>query len=143
MLLHPTSLPSRQGVGDLGRERTGSWTFWRRGGSGGGRCCRSGRRGGPGYSPYSSESAFAGSPWLVSPERLVEDGLLEREVRSQRQQSEGERGSVDYARAIREREPRLRKAFETFVKRVPGDEEFREFCDENKGWLEDTRSSRH
>jgi 4-alpha-glucanotransferase len=31
---------------------------------------------GPGSSPYGSVSAFAGNPLLVSPERLVEDGLL-------------------------------------------------------------------
>ena len=32
-----------------------------------------------GYSPYASPSTFAGNPLFVSPERLVEEGLLDAE----------------------------------------------------------------
>jgi 4-alpha-glucanotransferase len=75
VLLHPTSLPSRFGIGDLGPEayafvdwlsemRQGLWQVL------------------PltptsvGDSPYFSPSAFAGNAMLLSPDRLVEDGWL-------------------------------------------------------------------
>lgn len=77
VLLHPTSLPGSLGSGDLGREASGFVDF----------CAAAGLRWwqmlpigpiGPGNSPYSSSSAFAGNPLLIDLERLVHDGLLER-----------------------------------------------------------------
>src|SRR5215216_2218497 len=75
ILLHPTSLPGRFGIGDLGREayRFVDWlasagqAFWQ--------IMPLGPTG-YGDSPYSSFSAFAGNTNLVSPEQLVESGLL-------------------------------------------------------------------
>ncbi len=75
ILLHPTSLPGRFGIGDLGAEAHRFVDFLH----------AAGQRiwqvlpltpTGYGDSPYQSFSAFAGNPFLVSPERLVEDGLL-------------------------------------------------------------------
>ena len=75
ILLHPSSLPSAFGVGDFGqaaytfldRLAEAKQTLWQilplvptdAGGS-----------------PYSSASAFAGNPLLISPELLLEEGLL-------------------------------------------------------------------
>src|ERR671939_31207 len=75
ILLHPTSLPGRFGVGDLGDEayRFVDWlaasgqTYWQ--------IMPLGPTG-YGDSPYQTFSAFAGNPLLISPELLVEDGLL-------------------------------------------------------------------
>jgi 4-alpha-glucanotransferase len=75
ILLHPTSLPGRFGIGDLGQgayhfidflERTGQrvWQVLPLGQTG------------YGDSPYQCFSAYAGNPLLVSLERLVQDGLL-------------------------------------------------------------------
>ena len=75
ILLHPTSLPGPLGSGDVGpgAERFLDWLV------------ASGvgvwqvlplNPPGEGASPYTALSAFAGNPLLVSPERLVEDGLL-------------------------------------------------------------------
>jgi 4-alpha-glucanotransferase len=75
ILLHPTSLPGRFGIGDLGGEayRFLDWmteaglAYWQV------------LPLGPtsfGDSPYQCFSAFAGNPLLVSPELLAEDGLL-------------------------------------------------------------------
>src|SRR5438270_3768231 len=75
ILLHPTSLPSRGGVGDLGPEayrftdflahaRLGLWQVLPLSPPG------------LGNSPYSAISAFAGNPLLISLERLVERGWL-------------------------------------------------------------------
>ena len=75
MLLHPTSLPSRFGVGDLG-PAADAFLDW---------ASQAGLRiwqvlppgpTGPHHSPYDGLSAFAGDPLLVSPEWLVEEGLL-------------------------------------------------------------------
>src|SRR5438067_555321 len=75
VLLHPTSLPSRFGIGDLGpaafafleflaSARQSLWQVLPLGPTG------------YGDSPYSSPSAFAGNPLLIALEALVDDGLL-------------------------------------------------------------------
>src|SRR5512132_2672772 len=77
VLLHPTSLPGRYGIGDLGpmAERFLEWlasagqTIWQ--------VLPLGPTG-HGASPYGALSAFAGNPLLISPEKLVEDGLAPR-----------------------------------------------------------------
>jgi 4-alpha-glucanotransferase len=73
ILLHPTSFPSRGGIGDFGPAAYEFADF-----------LASARQGlwqvlplGPpanGNSPYSSTSAFAGNPLLISLERLAERG---------------------------------------------------------------------
>src|SRR2546423_13896545 len=75
VLLHPTSLPSRFGIGDLGpaafefvdylnRARQSLWQVLPLGPTG------------FGDSPYASPSAFAGNPLLIAPEPLLADYLL-------------------------------------------------------------------
>src|SRR5918912_3240577 len=76
ILLHPTSLPGRFGVGDLGGEayRFVDWLA-----SAGQAYWQIMPLGPTGYgdSPYSSFSAFAGNTNLVSPEKLAEAQLLD------------------------------------------------------------------
>lgn len=77
VLCHVTSLPSRFGVGDLGSEayRFADWL---------GRARQSRWQILPlnptsrakNNSPYDSDSAFALDPLVLSPERLVEEGIL-------------------------------------------------------------------
>lgn len=75
VLLHPTSLPSPHGCGDLGPSAH-QFLRW---------LADAGARfwqvlplvpTGLGNSPYGGTSAFAGNPLLISPEGLVRDGLL-------------------------------------------------------------------
>src|SRR6476620_10834963 len=75
MLLHVTSLPSRYGIGDLGPAAF-AWID---------RLCDAGQSwwqalplGPTGYanSPYQALSSFAGNWLLISPDALIEDGLL-------------------------------------------------------------------
>src|SRR5580693_1356124 len=77
ILLHPTSLPSRGGIGDFGPSayafadflaaaRQGLWQVLPLGPVG------------FGNSPYSSTSAFAGNPLLISLERLADRGWIGR-----------------------------------------------------------------
>ncbi|HEX8912149.1 MAG TPA: 4-alpha-glucanotransferase [Humisphaera sp.] len=77
VLLHVTSLPSKFGLGDLGPAayrwvdelQRAKQTWWQ---------VLPLTPVGEGNSPYSSRSAFAGNPMLVSPELLVRDGLLKK-----------------------------------------------------------------
>jgi 4-alpha-glucanotransferase len=76
ILLHPTSLPGPYGIGDLGPSAYGWidaltqakqrwWQILPLGPTG------------YGDSPYQAFSAFGGNPFLVSPQYLREDGLLD------------------------------------------------------------------
>src|SRR4051794_35127321 len=78
ILLHPTSLPGRHGSGDLGPAAhkfvdflaSAEQKWWQ--------MLPVGPAGAaPGFSPYSSYSAFAGSPQLISLDLLVKDRLLD------------------------------------------------------------------
>jgi 4-alpha-glucanotransferase len=108
-LLHPTSLPGRFGVGDLGPEayRFVDWIAL----AGGSvwqvlpLCPTS-----FGNSPYGGAAVFAGNPLLVSPELLVEDGLLAPEA--VRGAPRFRDGRVDYDAAIAWKEAVLRRAWE-------------------------------
>ena len=75
ILLHPTSLPGRFGIGDLGPRAIAFLDF----------LAETGQRWwqmlplgpiGAGNSPYQSYSSYAGNPLLISPEGLVDDGWL-------------------------------------------------------------------
>ena len=82
ILLHPTSLPGRFGIGDLGPEcnrfldflyeaKQKLWHVLPLGPTG------------PENSPYQSRSSVAGNPLLISPERLADEGYLdERDLRN-------------------------------------------------------------
>src|SRR5438046_2335189 len=77
LLLHPTSLPGAHGSGDLGRAAFDFVDFLAAAGQRWWQMLPVGPPGAaPGYSPYSSYSAFAGSPWLINLEKLVADKLL-------------------------------------------------------------------
>src|SRR5271169_6075960 len=76
VLVHATSLPSRYGIGDLG---PAAWAWVDR-------LCEAGQSwwqalplGPTGYgnSPYQSLSSFAGNELLISPQCLIEDGVLQ------------------------------------------------------------------
>lgn len=136
ILLHPTSLPSPWGIGDLGAPacRCVDWlaeagqSLWQI------------LPLGPtayGDSPYQCFSAFAGNPLLVSLDNLVEDGLLDRsELQTAPTFSDD---AVDYGEVIRFKLPLLRKSFG----RVRSGEfpayaqAFDEFCAAEANWLDD------
>src|SRR5882757_11228490 len=75
VLLHPTSLPGPFGVGDLGDELL-TFLDWAK--AAGMRIWQVLPLNVPGYgnSPYGCLSSYAGNPLLISPQRLLEDGLL-------------------------------------------------------------------
>lgn len=111
LLLHPTSLPGPFGVGDLGMEAhrfaerlanagVSWWQMLPLGPPGGGE------------SPYNALSAFAGNPMLISPELLVQDGLLAPEqIDAIREPSQSR---VHWPSAIARKQKLLSQAFERF-----------------------------
>src|SRR5260370_25189930 len=75
VLLHPTSLPGRYGIGDLGDELI-AFLDWAA--SAGMRVWQVLPLNPPGYgdSPYGCVSSFAGNPLLISPPRLLHAALV-------------------------------------------------------------------
>lgn len=110
ILLHPTSFPSRFGIGDLGPEAYRFIDFLVEAGQTLWQVLPLGPTG-YGDSPYAAYSAFAGNTLLISPERLVEDGLLERADLD----DERPVGPVDYAYAHEVKAKLLAQAYERFV----------------------------
>jgi 4-alpha-glucanotransferase len=135
ILLHPTSLPSHGGIGDFGpaayrfvdslaAARQGLWQVLPLGPLG------------YGNSPYSSISAFAGNPLLISLERLASHGWIDHQKISH---LAAESGPVAYDRIFAAKMPLLFEAGRGFVASAPAGarERFERFCGENAWWLDD------
>ena len=134
ILLHPTSLPGRFGIGDLGPEafHFADWLA-----SAGQSLWQVLPLGPVGYgeSPYQLYSAFAGNPLLVSPEVLIERGWLDpADIASTPAFPEG---TIEFERVIPWKSALLRKAYERFrTHSLPADrDEFERFIERNSNWL--------
>ena len=138
ILLHITSLSSAYGIGDLGNEAKSFVDY----------LSRAGQlywqllplnpiTEDQSFSPYSSVSAIAGNTLLISPDLLVEDGLLEaRKLKKLQQPSTGK---VDFKDVAKLKNQLLEKAYQNF-KALPSDEmnlQFISFCEKEAAWLND------
>jgi 4-alpha-glucanotransferase len=135
ILLHPTSLPGPYGIGDLGPAAF-RWVDFLA--SAGIRLWEVLPLGPTGYgdSPYQAFSAFAGNPYLISPEVLLREGWLEAGDLSLETAFPQE--VVDYGRLIPWKLALLERAFQRFsagMNRLSG--EFERFCNDQADWLED------
>ena len=136
ILLHPTSLANAYPIGDLGPAATAFVDFLVESGQHWWQMLPIGPTGGE-NSPYQSPSAFAGNPLLVSPDRLVEQGLLSRqEIGLPISVVDG---NVNYPEAARWKMALLKKAFEHFgeQKHFGRQSEFDAFSKAESYWLED------
>lgn len=92
-----------------------------------------------GDSPYSSYSAFAGNPLLISCDELVHLGLLTAEQLFDAGHDCPNAAKVDYDKARAVKKPLLKTAFEKF--RTDEDTslngDFNDFCQRSKFWLTD------
>lgn len=87
-----------------------------------------------GDSPYQSFSTFAGNPYFISLEELVEEGVLtEKECDGADFGKKAD--SIDYEKIYRSRYPLLHKAYER--SRISEDPEYVRFVEENRWWLSD------
>ncbi len=135
LLLHVTSLPSSYGIGDVGptaikwidqlNEAEQRW--W-----------QSLPLGPTGYgnSPYQSLSSCAGNGLLISPDWLIEDGLLRASDCAPVSFSET---AVDYPAVITFKRRLLARAWTNFSAGAPSvlKDDFEEFCQDQRNWLED------
>ena len=136
ILMHPTSLPGRFGIGDLGDEAyrfvdflvAAGQTYWQ---------VLPLSPTGYGDSPYQGLSAFAGNPMLISPQKLVEAGHLSADDLETLPSFPD--GRVDFGPVISTKTRLLDQAFANYRDRAPADQRaaFARFCEEQAAWLED------
>ena len=137
ILFHPTSLPGKYGIGTLGKEayafidflkksRQKLWQIFPLGPTG------------YGDSPYQSFSSFAGNPYLIDFDLLIEAHLLSEEDLRDVFFGDNEE-YIDYGAIYNQKYPLLRKAYENF--KSSDNHEMREnlehFKRENASWLND------
>ncbi|MBM3889649.1 MAG: 4-alpha-glucanotransferase [Verrucomicrobia bacterium] len=140
ILLHPTSLPGRFGIGDLGPEAYRFVDFLERGRQ---RIWQVLPLGPTGYehSPYTMNfSAFAGNPLLISLDELAKDNLLRPDEATPLPPNPVlPADKVDFARVVPHKHRLLRLAFERFRQSQASahDGEYERFCREQSWWLED------
>lgn len=144
ILLHPTSLPGPYGIGDLGSQayRFVDWLV-----STGCKLWQVLPLGPTGYgdSPYQCFSAFAGNPYLISFDGLLEDGLLDQDDFADMPDFDASR--VNFGLLIPWKLNLLQKAFSRFSSSLSGETkgsedaglttEFQTFRSENASWLDD------
>ena len=135
VLLHPTSLPSPYGIGDFGPSAYDFVDFLERSGQ---KLWQMLPLGPTGYgdSPYQTLSAFGGNPLLISPQILIDEGLLDDKDITPYPFS---LSRVEYDAAESYKLGLLRHAYSNFQShpRHPMCEEFELFCKKEAGWLED------
>jgi len=135
ILLHPTSLPSRGGIGDFGpaayeflnflaAAKQGVWQVLPLGPPANGN------------SPYSSTSAFAGNPLLISLERLADRGWIAHDRLAELPTVVH---GIDYQEVAGRKLPLLKEAVGNFLSHASGEAKgkFERFCADNSWWLED------
>ncbi|KAB3528809.1 4-alpha-glucanotransferase [Alkaliphilus serpentinus] len=133
ILLHPTSLPSKYGIGDMGNEayefidflirsRQSLWQIL--------------PLTPPGYgeSPYQGFSAFAGNSYLISIDKLMEDGLILPEDLEDLPKFNDKR--VEFQRAMDYKLKVFRRAFSRF-NNADNSGEYESFLSNNSYWLFD------
>ncbi len=136
ILLHPTSLPGPDGIGDLGLYAYKWVDFLKSSGCKLWQVLPLGPTG-FGDSPYQCFSSFAGNPNLISPSVLLDQGLLNHSDLSDRPQFPEE--EVNYGTVIEWKHKVLRRAYQNFI----GNQEstlhnqFKEFKQIQSEWLDD------
>ena len=136
IILHPTSLPGPYGIGDLGPEAfawidslaetgCGLWQILPLGPTG------------YGDSPYQCFSAFAGNPYLISPELLLDDKLLDESDLAGMPEFPPER--VDFGAVIPWKLSLLDRAYARFEGSTPQPlrRAHRQFQEQHARWLDD------
>ena len=131
ILMHISSLPSKYGIGTLGRAAydfvdflsESKQKYWQ---------VLPVNPTSFGDSPYQSPSAFAGNPYFIDLDILKEEGLIEQHEIDNYFFGDDEK-TIDYARLFETRYPILRTAFGRYKK----DDDFYKFINDNKDWLDD------
>ena len=133
ILLHISSLPSRYGIGCFSKEAY-DFVDWLRDA---GQSCWQILPIGPtsfGDSPYQSFSTYAGNPYFISLEALIEEGVLTREE-CDAADFGGDGDDIQFAKLYNARFPLLRKAYERSD--ISRNHDYQVFMYENSWWIGD------
>ncbi|GAB3699698.1 hypothetical protein GCM10027592_26020 [Spirosoma flavus] len=138
ILLSVTSLPSPFGIGDFGPEARAfadflsrsRQTYWQV-------LPLNPVDSLEGYSPYSTSASMAGSPQLLSPALLAEEGLLDESDLQGAYLPHTDQ--VDYQKVFQLKEALFDKAYQNFKQNCPTTlrQEFGHFCEREAHWLDD------
>ncbi len=132
ILMHISSLPSKYGIGTMGREARKYVDFLAKAGQTYWQilpiCPTS-----YGDSPYQSFSSFAGNPYFIDLDLLCKDKLLKKAECDSYFWGKSDT-EVDYGILYENRYDLLKKAYERFVKNLPDD--YEAFCEEQSEWLD-------
>lgn len=135
VLLHPSSLPGKYGIGTLGKE---AFKFIDSLIEAGQKLWQTYPLGPTGYgdSPYQCFSAFAGNPLLIDLETLLEEGYLHLNDLGENTFDDN---LVDYGRVLNYKTPLLKKAYENFKASSNNLEKSKlnNFVKNNISWLDD------
>lgn len=132
ILLPVSALPSRGGIGGLGKAAFEFVDFLHKAGQ----SCWQVLPVGPtgfGDSPYQSFSAFAGNPYFIDLDELESRGLITAQELAQYDATVSA-DAVDYGLVYQKRFPLLRLAASRFERSDPS---FAAFCAQNRDWLDD------
>ena len=137
ILFHPTSLPGKYGIGTLGKEAYAFIDFLKKSKQ---KLWQIFPLGPTGYgdSPYQSFSSFAGNPYLIDFDLLIEAHLLSEEDLRDIFFGDNEE-YIDYGAIYNQKYPLLRKAYENFKSSDNNEmkDSLENFKRENSSWLND------
>lgn len=136
ILMPVSSIPSRYGMGTFGRESYEFVDFLKKAGQKLWQILPLGPVG-YGASPYQSFSTFAGNPYYIDLEFLIEDGYLTEEECDACDFGDHE-NYIDYEKMYLQRFPLLRKAWERAVKKgLETKKDYVAFLKKSMNWLDD------
>ena len=137
ILFHPTSLPGKYGIGTLGKEAYAFIDFLKKSKQ---KLWQIFPLGPTGYgdSPYQSFSSFAGNPYLIDFDLLIEAHLLSEEDLRDIFFGDNEE-YIDYGAIYNQKYPLLRKAYDNFKSSDNSEMKgsLENFKRENSSWLND------
>ena len=133
ILLPISSLPSPYGIGTMGKDAYDFVDMLKRAGQKYWQVLPIGPTS-FGDSPYQSFSAFAGNPYFIDLDTLIEEGLLKKEEVESYKWADSD-DEIDYARIYRQRFEVLRKAFGRSEHKDSRD--YADFIEENEQWIDD------
>jgi 4-alpha-glucanotransferase len=138
IILHPSSLPGRHGIGELGAEACRFVDFLASSGQQIWQLLPLGpTQADDWHSPYSALSAFAGNPLLLSADSMQAHGLLDAAALADAPQFSDT--AVEFSRVVEFKEQLFARASEAFRTRAPSElrDGFARFCEAASGWLDD------
>lgn len=136
ILLHPTSLPGDDGIGDFGPDAYRWVNFVRDSGCSYWQVLPLGPTG-YGDSPYQCFSAFAGNHYLINSTLLIDDELLS--ISDLKDRPHFPDSYIDYGPVINWKTKILQRAYDNFKRLKPGEltNKFDQFVNDERDWLVD------